>query len=77
MMTFEIFLLIELVIFLLLLFSKTKKKTKIEKIPEGKFDGRIIINLKDPEKDSFRLEYDGSIPDILEKDAIIFRVVKE
>ena len=79
-MTFESFVLVQLcVIAIVFIFESVrgKRKTKSEKIPQGHFDGRIVINTKDPNKDVFRLEYDGNIADIPTKEYVTFQVIRE
>lgn len=78
-MTFEWFIIAELcvlaIVFIFDMVSKSKNKS--EKIPERNFDGRIVINTTDPNKDVFRLEYEGNIATIPDKEYVIFEVVRE
>lgn len=79
-MTFESFVIVELCIIAIIFifeFMRGKHKNKSQKIPEGNFDGRIIINMADPDRDTFRLEYDGSIAEIPIKDHIVLQVIRE
>lgn len=82
-MTFESFILIELciiaIIFLAKVFGMHRRVGRFEskKIPERNFDGRIVINTKDPHKDVFRIEYDGNVADIPTKEYVTFDVVRE
>lgn len=79
-MTFEWFIVAELcIIAIVFIFEsvRIKTKTKSKKIPEWNFDGRIVINTKDPNKDVFRLEYEGNVADIPTKEYVIFQVVRE
>lgn len=79
-MTFEAFIFVEVCILLILFicdFIRMKEKLKRQKIPQGNFDGQIIINTKDPNKDVFRLEYNGNVADIPTKAYVIFQIVRE
>lgn len=78
-MTFEWFILAELcVLAIIFIFDMvSKSKIKSEKIQERNFDGRIVINTTDPNKDVFRLEYEGNIATIPDKEYVIFEVVRE
>ena len=64
-------------IYVIVVYGRRRRKMKTEKYPEGNFDGRIIINTRDPNKDIFRLEYDGNVTDIPTKEYVIFQVVRE
>lgn len=79
-MTFESFVIVEIcIIAIIFIFEwiRNSSKTKSQKIPERKFDGRIVINTKDLYKDIFRLEYDGSVADIPTKEYVTFQIVRE
>lgn len=79
-MTFEMFIMAELsIIAIVFIFESIRGKHKIksQKIPEGDFDGRIVINTRDPNKDIFRLEYEGNVADIPTKEYVTFEVVRE
>ena len=79
-MTFESFVLAELcIIAIVFIFSIARgfRKNKSQKLPRGSFDGRIVINITDPEKEVFRLEYDGSLTEIPTKQYITLQVVRE
>lgn len=79
-MTFEAFVFVELwIIFIIFIcnFIRVKEKMKSQKFPERHFDGRIMINTKDPDKDVFRLEYNGNIMEIPTKEYVTFQIVRE
>lgn len=40
-------------------------------------DGTMIVNSQDPEKDVYRLEYDGNIAELAEKKTVTFVVKSE
>lgn len=54
-----------------------RPKNKSQKIPGGHFDGRIVVNTIDPEKDVFRLEYNGNLAELPDKPYAIFQIVRE
>lgn len=79
-MTFESFVIVELcIIAIVFIFEWVRGswKSKGQKIPERNFDGRIVINTSNPNKDVFRLEYDGNVVDIPTKEYVTFQVVRE
>lgn len=78
-MTFEWFIVAELCVLLIVFMfdMASKRRIKTQKSPERHFDGRIVINTKDPNKDVFRLEYDGNVADITTKEYVTFQVVRE
>lgn len=51
-------------------------ETEVEKMEES-YDGRMVVNLSDPEKDVYRLEYDGNIADIADKTELRLKVEHE
>ena len=79
-MTLENFVLIELcIVAIIFIFDCMRwlRKNKSEKLREGIFDGRIVVNTTDPEKDVFRLEYNGNLAEIQDKQSVIFEIVRE
>lgn len=51
--------------------SKPKSKRK------SKIAGTVVINTTDPEKDVMRFELEMSVAEMIEKDEITFKVVRE
>lgn len=39
-------------------------------------DGELVVNMADPEKDVYTLQFDGNIADLADKKSVTFKVVK-
>lgn len=72
-MSFETFLIVE--ICLMAIFALGYLFTKVQH--NRRVDGTLFVNGKDPNKDVFRMEFNGSLADLATKASVTFEVKRE